>query len=79
MKTHDLVVLNQLKNAIPNRVATYLTELQVKTVGEAAALGDQYVLTHCTDTGSVGGAAGGQTGSARSVRSGVNVLVEERG
>lgn len=48
---------------------------QVKTVGEAAALGDQYILTHRTDTGSVGGAAGGQGGSTRSVRSGVNVLV----
>ena len=42
----ELMMLEQFKNAIPNRIATYVTEQQVKTVAEAAALADQYVLTH---------------------------------
>lgn len=41
----DLVVLEQFKKAVPNRIATYIAEQQVKTVGEAAALADLYILT----------------------------------
>lgn len=42
----DMVVLEQFKNAVPNQIGTYLKEQQVTTVGEAAALADQYDLTH---------------------------------
>ncbi|XP_030276904.1 uncharacterized protein LOC115583846 [Sparus aurata] len=54
----DLLLLEQFKNAVPNRIATYVTEQQVKTVGEAAALADQYDLTHNSGWGSARGAGG---------------------
>ena len=42
----NLVVLEQLKNSVPERVATYITEHKVKTPRDAAVLADEYVLTH---------------------------------
>lgn len=73
----DLVVLEQFKNAVTSRIATYIAEQQVRTVGEAAALADQYILTHRTDwgimhvaAGSVDNAGGrGRAGTMGSVRS----------
>ncbi len=42
----NLVVLEQLKNSVPERVATFINEHNVKTPREAAVLADEYVLTH---------------------------------
>ena len=54
----DLLLLKQFKNAVPNRIATYVMAQQVKTVGEAAALADQYDLTHNSGWGIARGAGG---------------------
>ena len=51
------MVLEQLKNSVPERVATYITEHKVKTLRDAAVLADEYVLTHrsfCDTTGAAG-------------------------
>lgn len=45
----DLIILEQFKNSVPFRIATYLTEQQVKNVSDAATMADQFVLTHRTD------------------------------
>ncbi len=42
----NLVILEQFKNSLPSSVATYLTERKVKTVSEAAAVADEFVLIH---------------------------------
>ncbi len=42
----DLIVLEQFKNSIPDSIATHVGEQKVKTAMEAAALADDYVLTH---------------------------------
>ena len=42
----DLIVLEQFKNSLPVHIASYLSEHKVKTAAEAAALVDEYVLTH---------------------------------
>ena len=42
----DLVVLEQFKNIIPDRLTTYINEHKVKTAAEAAVLADEFVLTH---------------------------------
>lgn len=42
----DLIVLEQFKNSVPEAVATYINERKVKSPCEAAALADEYVLTH---------------------------------
>lgn len=42
----DLIVLEQLKNTLPERLATYLNERKVETASEAAALADEYILIH---------------------------------
>ncbi len=42
----ELVVLEQFKNSLPVRVATYVSEQKAKTAAEAAALADDYTLTH---------------------------------
>ncbi|XP_043976856.1 uncharacterized protein LOC122833417 isoform X2 [Gambusia affinis] len=44
----DLMVLEQFKTIIPDRVATYVNEQKVKTAAKAAVLADEYVLTHKT-------------------------------
>lgn len=38
----NLVVLEQFKNSLPKRVATYLAERRVKTVAEAAEVADEF-------------------------------------
>lgn len=74
-----LVALEQFKNAVPSQIATYIEEQQVKTVGEAAVLADQYVLTHRTDWGTThavvgsGGSAGWGTVATGSIRPDVSV------
>lgn len=42
----DLVLLEQFKNTIPDRIVTYITERKVKTAAEAAVLADEFVLIH---------------------------------
>lgn len=42
----ELIVLEQFKNCLPPRVATYVTEQKPKTVLKAAELADDFVLTH---------------------------------
>lgn len=42
----DLIVLEQFKNSVPGHIAVYISEHKVKTVTEAAALADEYVLVH---------------------------------
>lgn len=41
-----LMILEQFKNIVPDRLATYVNEHKIKTVTEAAVLADEYVLTH---------------------------------
>ncbi len=40
------MVLEQFKNIIPERIATYINEQKVKTAAEAAVLADEFVLIH---------------------------------
>ena len=42
----DLVVLEQFKNIVPERLATFISEHKIKTASEAAVLADKYILTH---------------------------------
>lgn len=42
----ELMVPEQFKNSVPVRVAMYLNEQKAKTIVVAAALADDYVLTH---------------------------------
>uniref|UniRef100_A0A674PAM1 Gypsy retrotransposon integrase-like protein 1 n=1 Tax=Takifugu rubripes TaxID=31033 RepID=A0A674PAM1_TAKRU len=42
----DLVVLEQFKNIVPERIATHINEHQIKTAAQAAVLADEFVLTH---------------------------------
>lgn len=42
----NLMVLEQFKNSVPERIAMYISEQKVKTAAEAAALADDYLLTH---------------------------------
>lgn len=42
----ELMVLEQFKNCLPQRVATYVNEQKPKTVHKAAELADDFVLTH---------------------------------
>lgn len=41
-----MIVLEQFKNSIPQSTAVYISDQKVKTATEAAALADDYVLTH---------------------------------
>ena len=50
----DLVVLEQFKNSIPERVATYVMEHKVKAPIKAAVLADEYALAHKCSFGSHG-------------------------
>ena len=45
-KLSNLIVLEQFKNSIPERVATYVTEQKPINVVKAAELADDFVLTH---------------------------------
>lgn len=42
----DLVVLEQYKNSIPENIANHICYRKVKTALEAAALADDYMVTH---------------------------------
>ena len=42
----ELMVLEQFKNMVPERLAIFLNEHKVKTAREAAVLADEYNLTH---------------------------------
>lgn len=42
----ELILLEQFKNTLPDRVVTYLNEQKVTKVSEAAQLADEFVLTH---------------------------------
>lgn len=42
----DLILVEQFKQAIPDHIATYITERKVTTPNEAAVLADEYVLIH---------------------------------
>ncbi|XP_056458875.1 uncharacterized protein LOC130392418 [Gadus chalcogrammus] len=42
----NLMIVEQFKNILPERVATYVNEHRVKTVSEASSLAVGYVLTH---------------------------------
>lgn len=42
----DLVLLEQLKNIVPDRIATYINEHKVKTAAEAAVFADEFLLMH---------------------------------
>ena len=57
----ELILLEQFKNTLPDRVVTYIQEKQVSRVTDAARLADEFVLTHkvffgenpgCGDSGS---------------------------
>lgn len=45
-KLRDLVLLEEFKNCLPDKIATYINERKVSTVSDAAVLADEYVLTH---------------------------------
>ena len=42
----DLIVLEQFKSTLPERVVIYVAEKQAKNKAEAAVLVDEYELTH---------------------------------
>lgn len=42
----DLVLLEEFKNCLPEKIATYVNEQKALTVATAAVLADEYVLTH---------------------------------
>lgn len=47
----NLIVLEQFKNIISERVVMYVNEHKVTTVAEAAILADEYVLIHKNTSG----------------------------
>ncbi|XP_023191398.1 uncharacterized protein LOC111608951 [Xiphophorus maculatus] len=63
----ELVVLEQLKNSVPEVVATYICEQKAQTAAAAAALADDYVLTHKSQFPAVSGFRGdiGRSDSSR--------------
>ena len=42
----NLMIVEQFKSILPERVATYVNEHKVKTVSEASSLANGYILTH---------------------------------
>ncbi|KAK0132100.1 Retrovirus-related Pol polyprotein from transposon 412 [Merluccius polli] len=42
----DLMILEQLKNTLPDRIATYINEHKVKSATDGAVLADNYSLIH---------------------------------
>lgn len=42
----NLILLEELKNCLPDRIATYMNEQKVSTVSDTAVLADEYILTH---------------------------------
>ncbi|XP_013877073.1 uncharacterized protein LOC106526898 [Austrofundulus limnaeus] len=52
----ELIILEQFKNSVSDAISAYIGERNVKTVAEAAALADDYSLTHLAgrNAGSLG-------------------------
>lgn len=48
-KLHDLIILEQFKNIVPDYMATYINEKMPHGAIKAAVLADNYILTHKTD------------------------------
>ncbi len=42
----NLIILEQFKQAVPDHIATYITERNVVTPHDAAMVADEYILTH---------------------------------
>lgn len=42
----DLILLEEFRNCLPDKICTYINEQKVKTVADAAVLAEEYVLTH---------------------------------
>lgn len=42
----ELVILEQFKNTLPGRIATYINEQKIASAAEAAVSADEYVLLH---------------------------------
>ena len=42
----ELVLLEEFKNSLPDRLVTYVNEQKVASLAQAAVLADEYVLTH---------------------------------
>lgn len=42
----DLLVLEQFRNILPDRIATYINEKNLATASAVAALADEFVLLH---------------------------------
>ena len=42
----QLILMEEFKNCVPDKVATYINEQKVSNVSDAATLADEYVLTH---------------------------------
>ncbi|XP_034090663.1 uncharacterized protein LOC117558522 [Gymnodraco acuticeps] len=57
----DLVILEQFKNSVPEHIAVYISEHAVRTAAEAAALADDYVLTHVGGGAAVQGSHDGNS------------------
>ena len=62
----DLIVLEQFKNSVPERLAMYISERKVSLVAEAAALADDYLLTHKRGRGDFPACADGPEGGVSS-------------
>lgn len=62
----DLIVLEQFKNLVPERLAMYISEKKVSTAAEAAALADEYFLTHKRGRGDFPACADGPVGGVSS-------------
>ncbi|XP_034069417.1 uncharacterized protein LOC117544479 [Gymnodraco acuticeps] len=57
----DLVILEQFKNSVPEHIAVYISEHAVRTAAEAAALAEDYVLTHVGGGAAIQGSHGGNS------------------
>lgn len=47
----ELILLEQFKNNLSDRVVTYINEQKATTISDAAKLADEFVLTHKCFTG----------------------------
>ena len=45
-KVRQLLLIEEFKKCLPDKVKTYLDEKKVETLGQAAVLADDYILTH---------------------------------
>ena len=63
----ELMILEQFKNILPDRIATYVTERKVTSAAEAAVAGDEFVLLHKSRFGGRSGALTVFEGSRKAV------------